>query len=127
MADLKKDLIVEDEAPMLLALTKKFEKENFRVLEAKDGEEGYKMALAKRPDLVLLDLVMPKMDGMTVMAKLRQDPWGKNVPIIILTNLNMDDKIMKGVSHDEPAYYLMKAEVTLEDIAQKAREVLKLN
>ena len=83
-------------------------------------------ALKDRPDLILLDLIMPKMDGMTVMNKLRQDEWGKTVPIIILTNLNMDDKIMRGVSKDEPAYYLMKAEVKLEDIVAKVREVLKI-
>ncbi len=119
-------LIAEDEAPMLMALSKKFSKEGFKVMETKNGEEALAMALKKKPDLILLDLIMPKMDGMTAMSKLRQDEWGRKVPIIILTNLNMDDKIMKGVAKDEPAYYLMKAEVKLEDIVAKVRDVLKI-
>lgn len=119
-------MIAEDEEPMLAALSKKFEKEGFGVVKTKNGEEALAHALKDRPDLILLDLIMPKMDGMTVMNKLRQDEWGKTVPIIILTNLNMDDKIMRGVSKDEPAYYLMKAEVKLEDIVAKVREVLKI-
>ncbi len=123
---LAKVLIVEDEPPMLMALSEKFRKENFDVLEAKNGEEALKSALKNHPDLILLDLIMPKMDGMTVMKKLREDEWGKKAPIIIITNLNMDDKIVKSVSKDEPAFYLMKAEMRMEDIVAKAKEVLKM-
>lgn len=59
-------------------------KEEFHALGAKDGEEGLELALKEKPDLILLDVIMPKMDGMTMMKKLRKDNWGKKVPIILL-------------------------------------------
>ena len=62
-------LIVEDEVPMIKALVDKFRREGFAVLEAGDGEDGLKIAMEKRPDLILLDIVMPKMDGMDMMKR----------------------------------------------------------
>jgi len=119
-----KILIAEDEQPILKALSDKFKREGFYVVEAKNGEEALKKSLKEKPDLILLDLLMPKMEGMEVMKKLREDEWGKGAKIIILTNLSMDDKIMKGVSADEPAYYLMKSDTRIEDIVAKVKEVL---
>lgn len=72
----KRILIVEDEIPMLKALVDKFSRAGFETLEAKNGIEGLAVALKEHPDLVLLDLVMPKMDGVKMMEKLREDSWG---------------------------------------------------
>lgn len=119
-------LIAEDEKPMLKALTDKFSHEGFNVIEARNGEESLNSALKNHPTLILLDLIMPKMDGLVVLKKLREDEWGKTVPIIILTNLNMDNKIIKEVVAFEPSFYLMKSEVKLEEIILKVREILKI-
>lgn len=82
---------VEDNAPLRKALHDKFSLEGFSVIDAKDGEEGLTVAMSEHPDLILLDILMPKMDGLTMMKKLRQgDEWGKHVPIIVLTNHSAD-------------------------------------
>lgn len=119
-------LIVEDDRALSLTLKDNFEKEGFGIILAKDGVEGLKFALEQKPDLILLDIVMPNMDGMTMMRKLREDVRGKKVPIIILTNLESDDAIMKGVIRDEPSYYLVKANWKMEDVIEKVKERLGL-
>ena len=120
----KRILIVEDEVPMLEALVNTFEENEFFALKATDGQVGLEVALKEHPDLILLDLILPKMDGMTLMKKLRQDPWGKNVPIIVVTNRDSDNTILKGVMEDKPAYYLKKAEFTPMGVATKVKELL---
>ena len=118
-------LVVDDDPIYVKVYEKKFTGSGFEVKVARDGEEGFKMALEEHPDLVLLDLMMPKMDGMTMMKKLRQDEWGKSVPIIVLTNLEANDKILQGVVESQPAYYIMKANSTPEDVLEKAIQILK--
>ncbi len=119
-------LLVEDEASQRKALAEKFTREGFSVLEAKDGVEGLAVALKAQPDLILLDIVMPKMDGMTMLKKLRQkNAWGKTVPVILLTNLSADSEdINKGIAENEPAYYLVKSDWSINDVVAKARERL---
>lgn len=117
---------VEDDNSLRNVLHDKFVKEGFSVLEAKDGEEGLATALSEHPDLILLDIVMPKMDGLTMMKKLREaNEWGKHVPIILLTNLSADDeKINQAITDNQPAYYLVKSNYTIEDLVEKIRERL---
>lgn len=128
MADLnKKILIVEDEKPVLKALVDKFGGEGFSVITAEDGEEGLKTALKEKPDLILLDLIMPKKTGLQVMKELRKSPgYGKKVPIIILTNLSANDKISAEVVEGEPSYYLVKADWKINDVVLKVKETLGL-
>lgn len=119
----KKVLIVEDETALREALVDKLTREGFDALEAKDGEEGLKIALKEHPGLILLDIIMPKMDGMTMMKKLREDEWGKGVPIILLTNLSAtEEKIIKGIVENEPSYYLVKSDWKIEDVVKKVKE-----
>ncbi len=122
----KKILIVEDEMSQRKALVDKFTREGFQVLEARDGEEGLRIALKEQPNIILLDIVMPKMDGMTMLKKLRQEnDWGKSVPVILLTNLSSDDdKINKGITEDEPAYYLVKSNWPINEVVEKVKERL---
>ncbi|MEI8270493.1 MAG: response regulator [bacterium] len=117
---------VEDDASLRNAIRTKLSLEGFNVLEAKNGEEGLAIALAKHPDLILLDIVMPKIDGITMMKKLRQEnEWGKNVPIILLTNLGKDDdKIIQAVSENEPAYYIVKSDYSMKELIEKIRQRL---
>src|SRR3989344_3013072 len=112
---------VEDEISLRNALHEKFTAEGFRILEARDGEEGLAIALREHPDLILLDILMPKMDGITMMKKLRQaNEWGKKVPIILLTNLSAkDEKINKAIADYEPAYYLVKSNWSMADLVEK--------
>jgi len=123
----KKILIVEDEAPLLRALVDKFTLEGFETIAAEDGKSGITIALKEHPDIILLDLLLPKMDGVTVMKKIREDAWGKHVPIIVLTNVSGDDKIMREVLKNEPAYYLIKTDWRLLDsVVEKVKERLGL-
>jgi DNA-binding response OmpR family regulator len=122
----KRILIVEDDSSLRNVLHDKFILEGFDVLDAQDGEEGLASALSFHPDLILLDIVMPKMDGMTMMKKLRgTDEWGKNVPVILLTNLSADDeKINQAIAINEPAYYLVKSDYTISYLVEKIKERL---
>ncbi len=125
---MKKVLIVEvvdDEAPERSALRDKLTQSGFSILEAKDGEEGLKIALREHPDVILLDIVMPKMDGMVVLHKLRQDEWGKKASVIILTNYDANDPILFNVVRDQPSYYFLKANTPLENLLEKIQELLK--
>jgi len=121
MTNDKKILIIEDELPMLKALSDKFSREGFSVLEARDGREGLDLALQTKPNLIILDLFMPVMDGKAMMEKLRQDEWGKKVPIIILTNLNPDDKTLNEIMASGPSYYFIKSKWQLEDLTEKVK------
>ena len=123
----KKILIIEDELPMLKALSEKFSREGFLVLEARNGEEGLSIAVKKKPDLLILDLFMPVMDGKAMMEKLREDEWGKRVHIIILTNLNPDDKTLNEIMASGPSYYFVKSKWKLEDLVKKVKEELKIS
>lgn len=131
LKDNKKILVVEmveDDGSLLDVLYDKFIIEGFKVLKAKDGEEGLRTALAEHPDLIILDILMPKMDGLTMMKKLRQmNEWGKKVPIILLTNLSgNDEKINQAILENEPAYFLVKSDWTISDIVTKVEERLSL-
>ncbi len=117
--------IVEDEVSLRHALHDKFVHEGFSTLEAKNGEEGLQIALRDHPDLILLDLLMPGMDGMTMLKKLRENLWGKTVPVIILTNLTSDnEQRMRDVTETEPSYYMLKTDWKIEDVITKVKETL---
>ncbi|MEI8337663.1 MAG: response regulator [bacterium] len=119
-------LVVEDEDVLRETLKDNLLNEGFNVLQAKDGVEGLLTAISEHPDLILLDILMPRMDGLTMMQKLRvQDEYGKKVPIILLTVLSPDEeKVMKRVTEDEPAYYLVKTNWKISDVIEKINERL---
>ena len=123
--DGKKVLIIEDEPAMLKILSDTLTENHLEVLEAKNGETGLSLAFEKHPDLILLDVLMPKMDGLTLMKTLRDDSWGKNVPVIILSNVSPDsNSAIDAIVKYQPAYYLMKADIKLEVLLEKVKEVL---
>jgi DNA-binding response OmpR family regulator len=118
--------VIEDEEVMSKSLVGELEDAGFAVITAADGEQGLRLTLGQQPDLILLDIVMPKMDGMTMMKKLRESgDYGKHVPIILLTNLNADDKIIGGVTQNEPSYYLVKSVYAVADVVERVRRALK--
>ena len=117
-------LVVEDETNLRNVLRDKFDYENFIVLEAKNGEEGLEMALKEHPHMILLDIVMPKMDGMTMLEELRKDKWGQYAKVIILTNLSDAENTLKAIKHGS-FNYLVKSDWKLEDVVVKVKELLE--
>lgn len=118
-------LIVEDDLSLLKVLSNKFFSENFEVLEARNGEEGLAMVLKKTPDIILLDIVMPKMDGLTMLKKLKSDDVGKNIPVIILSNLT-DSLGDSELSHHDIEDYLVKTDWKIEDVVKKVKKILDI-
>ncbi|MBZ9578556.1 response regulator [Patescibacteria group bacterium] len=116
-------LVVEDDVSTLRALVDTFTSEGFHVLKAKNGEEGLKLALKEHPDLILLDIIMPKMDGMTMLKKLRKDEWGKNVRVVILTNLSAAEKTAEALESRVYDYFI-KTNWTLEKLVKRVKERL---
>lgn len=123
--DKKKILIVEDEQLMLDALKDKLTSDGFIIAEAHNGEEGLVTAFREHPDLILLDLIMPKMDGISMIKNLRSDQWGGKVPVIILTNLTPDNNVIKIIEENSPAFYLIKSDWNINDIVSKIRDLLE--
>ncbi|KKW10912.1 MAG: Response regulator receiver protein [Parcubacteria group bacterium GW2011_GWA2_49_9] len=119
-------LVTEDEPSLRGALRDTLLGEGFVVLEAVNGVEGVKTALRERPDLILLDILLPKMDGIAMMKTLRgENEWGKNVPIILLTNVSPNDEnINKTVAENDPAYYLVKATTSIGEVVERIKERL---
>lgn len=119
----KKILIVEDAQALAQAIKDKLMGSGFIALVANDGAAGLSLALAEHPDLIMLDLIMPKMHGMEMLKQLRLDDWGREVPVFIITNVKEDyqEKIAKEQFNAE---YFVKAEWRLEDIIKKINERL---
>lgn len=123
--DNKRILIVEDEEAILRAISDILLSQGFTTILARNGEEGLQIAQKQHPNLILLDIFMPKMDGLVMLQKLRLDGWGKTAPVIILTNLSPNsNSVITTVLKNEPAYYLVKSDVKLEGIVEKVKEVL---
>lgn len=125
---MKNILIVEDERPESLVLSESLAREGFSVGVAKDGVEGLESALSGHPDLILLDIVMPKMDGITMLQKLRTDPWGKTVPVVILSVLTYDDLLTAPLREKQaelnPAQFLVKSDWKIKDIIVEVKKRL---
>jgi DNA-binding response OmpR family regulator len=121
-----KILIVEDEVVINKVYAEELRDQGFLVITAVNGRDGLELALREKPDLILLDILMPIMDGLTMMGKLREaDLYGKNVPIILLTNLSAnEDKIIESLVKNEPAYYLVKSDWDLSAVVEKIKERL---
>ena len=121
----QKVLIVDDDNDNRGLLVDRIGMEGYTVFEAPDGQKGLELAIKEHPDLILLDILMPKMTGMEVMEKLRQDPWGKDAAIFFLTNVDPDDTMIEKISKYTPSYYfLKKADMLPEEMMEKIRENL---
>ena len=116
-------LIVEDEQSMQRALKNKLEHAGFVVRTAGDGEEAVKVLQGEAPDLVLLDLIMPKMDGITVLRQMKASDQLRTVPVVILTNLSSGDKVAEAMQLGT-FDFLVKANYSLDDVLKKVVERL---
>jgi len=120
---MKTILFIEDEPTIQKAISRFLEKEGYQVKNALDGEIGLATAKKIKPDLILLDLILPKKDGFEVLKELKKDESTKNIPVITLTNLEESGNIEKVLSLGAAAY-LIKANYKLEEIVEKIKEIL---
>jgi len=120
----KKILLIEDEEMLTNMYQVKFEHEGFILVKALDGEEGLKKAAAEKPDFILLDVIMPKMDGFTVLKKLKENAATKDIPVLLLTNLGQDEDVKKG-SEFGAVGYLVKANITPSEVVDKVKSLMK--
>jgi len=120
---MKTILFIEDEPTIQKSISRFLEKEGYEVKSALDGEIGLETAKKIKPDLILLDLILPKKDGFEVLKELKKEEATKNIPVIALTNLEESDNIEKVLSLGATAY-LIKANYKLEEIVEKIKQIL---
>ena len=120
----KKILVIEDDRFLRELISQKLLKEGYDIAEAVDGEGGIESVKIEKPDLVLLDLILPGIDGFEVLARIKADPDVSETPIIILSNLGQKDDIEKGLKMGA-IDYLIKAHFTPSEIIEKIRAVMK--
>jgi len=120
----KKILIIEDEATLQKALGEIFLRENYEVLSALDGARGLELAKNEKPDLVLLDLILPKLDGFGVLNELKNKEETKDIPVIILTNLGETTDVQKAIELGATTY-LIKSDYQLDEVVKKVEEILQ--
>ena len=121
---MKKILVVEDEVAYLKLLNSQLTEKGYQVIEAIDGAKGLEMAKLENPDLILLDIRMPIMDGMVMLDLLRKQEKDKKTKVILLTNLEPDEKIIEEVVKDQPSYYFVKSDIQFNDLLDKIKELL---
>lgn len=121
----KKILIVEDDNILQKALQEFLSGEGFEISSALDGEEGITMSKSKKPDLILLDIILPKKDGYEVLKEVKNDPDTKNIPVVLLTNLGSLNDVEKALNMGATTY-LIKADYKLEEVSKKIKEILNI-
>ena len=121
-----KVLIIEDDRPLRKALKNVIYKSGFTVIDAEDGEIGLKTALEERPNIILLDMMMPNMGGPQFLGEIQNNPWGKTVPIIILTNVRYLKSLHKTLDVNV-VDYVVKVDWTLEDLISKIKSALSIS
>lgn len=124
MADKKpKVLLVEDDKMIIDMYTLKFTQEGYDVLQAENGKDGLEMAKKQNPNIVLLDIILPQMDGFTVLKSLKADANTKDIPVVLLTNLGQDGDVKKGLELGA-VDYLIKANFTPSQVVDKVKSLL---
>lgn len=119
-----KILVVEDESFLLDLYQIKLEQAGFEVVKAGNGNEGVSLARLEQPGLILLDILMPEIDGYEMLAKIKSDPKTKKIPVIIFSNLSQKEEIEKGLKLGA-SDYIIKTSITPSQLEQKVKEFLK--
>ena len=120
---MKTILFIEDESALQKTFGEVLGQEGYKIIPALDGETGLNLAKTKNPDLILLDLILPKIHGFDVLKKLKEIEETKNIPIIILTNLEGVEDINKALEMGVTTY-LVKAQYSLEEVVEKVKSAL---
>lgn len=119
----KRVLIIEDEPSILKLLAESFKQSGFKISLAPSAEKGLELFRKNRPDLILLDIILPKMDGLTMLKILRQSPGGHGIPVIVLSNIN-DHKIISEALRIGVYDFLIKSDVNFTRVVEQVKEVL---
>lgn len=117
-------LFIEDESALQRTFEKFLVKAGFNMISALDGEVGLKLAKAKKPDLILLDLILPKIDGFNVLKNLKEDSETRNIPVIVLTNLEGIAEVNKAIDLGATTY-LVKVRYNPKEVLEKIEKALK--
>ena len=120
----KRILIIEDDKFLRELIAKKILKEGYEVFEAADGIEGLAKTKEVKPDLILLDLILPVVDGFEVLSQLKKEPTLSSIPVIILSNLGQKEDVEKGLKLGA-AGYLIKAHFELDEIIERVKDVIE--
>lgn len=118
-----KILFVEDEPALQKALGEMLAEEGYEIVQSLDGETALRMAKSEKPDLILLDLILPKKDGFSALEDFKKDPDLKNIPVLVLSNLDRVEDIGRVMSLGARAY-LVKTSYQLSEVVQKIKDVL---
>ena len=120
---MKTILFVEDESVLQKTFGEVLKQEGYEVISALDGQIGLRLAKEKKPDLILLDLILPKVHGFDVLKKLKEDKETQEIPVIVLTNLEGIGDVDKALELGATTY-LVKAQYTLEEVVEKIKKAL---
>ena len=121
---MKKILFIEDESALQKTFGENLKQEGYEMISALDGETGLRLAKSEKPDLILLDLILPKIHGFDVLKKLKGDKETKDIPVIVLTNLEKIEDVDKALELGATTY-LIKAQYSLEEVVEKIKKVLQ--
>ena len=121
---MKKILFIEDEFTLQKSMGEFLEKAGFKTIQALDGEIGLNLAEKEKPDLILLDLILPKISGFEVLKRLKENKETKDIPVIILTNLEESTDVGKSLELGATTY-LVKSDQSLDDVLERIKETLR--
>lgn len=117
-------LLVEDDQMISTMYQTKFSMEGYAIEVAMDGQEGLEKVRSIKPDILLLDVILPKVDGFAILKEMKSDPATAKIPVILLTNLGQDDDVKKGKSLGADDYFI-KSNHTPAEIVQKVASMMK--
>ncbi len=115
--------MVEDERNLLKMYDRKFTLEGFRVLQAENGKQALEIVKTEKPAVILLDIIMPELDGFQVLERLENNPETKDIPVILLTNLNQETDIARGMNLGAKDF-LVKANFEPDEVVEKVKRML---
>ena len=123
---MKTILFIEDESALQKTFNDLLNKKGYTMTSALDGETGLRLAEVQKPDLIILDLILPKLHGFDVLERLKKNQATKDIPVIVLTNLEGINEIEKAIELGATTY-LVKAQYTLDEMMEKIRKTLGEN
>ena len=115
-------MIIEDDKFLSSLIKARLEKEGFTIIQAFDGEEATTLLRQERPDLIVMDLVMPKVNGFEVLQSISISPQLEGVPVVILSNLAQDSDIQKAKELGAKEYFV-KVKISIDDLLQKVKDL----
>ncbi|MCP6718430.1 MAG: response regulator [Patescibacteria group bacterium] len=121
---MKTILFIDDESSLQKTVGESLTQEGYKVIPALDGEIGLKLAKEKGPDLILLDLILPKAHGFEVLKKIKEDADTKNIPVIVLTNVEGIEEIDKAIELGAITY-LVKSQYSLKELTEKVKKIIE--